>query len=198
MLFFHLSSDQWWQYKKCFWRLSLFLQNSIAPSFSRGRFAWRRRRINFFDTSNSESEYSPGSTSVQVLFPVGTVLGEDPAGSRLRGFALAFDRLAKSLAFNLNANSSNCISEVSCSLLFKFVTNLFEFSTHAFLSFCCMTELGDGFGCFIFLARVLMSGRKLQLSPLEHCPLASHCQQSPRILCSRCFVPWFLTTAFLS
>ena len=76
MLFFHLSSDQWWQYKKCFWRLSLFLQNSIAPSFSRGRFAWRRRRINFFDTSNSESECSPGSTSVQVLFPVGTFLGK--------------------------------------------------------------------------------------------------------------------------
>ena len=46
-------------------------------------------------------------------------------------FALAFDRLAKSLACNLNAYSSNCISEVSCSLsswslLFKFVTNLFK------------------------------------------------------------------------
>ena len=25
--------------------------------------------------------------------------------------------------------------------------------------------------------------------PLEHCPLAFHCQQSPRLLCSRCFVP---------
>ena len=31
-----------------------------------------------------------------------------------------------------------------------------------------------------------------------HCPLVSHCQQSPRILCTRCFVPWFLKTAFLS
>ena len=30
-----------------------------------------------------------GSTSVQVLFPVGTVLGEEPAGSLLCGFALA-------------------------------------------------------------------------------------------------------------
>ena len=39
---------------------------------------------------------------------------------------------------------------------------------------------------------------KLQVSPLEHCPLVSHCQQSPRILCTRCFVPWFLTTAFFS
>ena len=50
---------------------------------------------------------------------------------RLCGFALAFDRLAKSLAFNFNTFSSNCISEVSCSLsswslLFKFVTNLFK------------------------------------------------------------------------
>ena len=25
-----------------------------------------------------------------------------------------------------------------------------------------------------------------QLSPLEHCPLDSHCQQSPRILCTAC------------
>ena len=34
--------------------------------------------------------------------------------------------------------------------------------------------------------------------PLEHCTLDSHCQQSPRILFTRCFVPGFLTTAFLS
>ena len=27
------------------------------------------------------------------------------------------------------------------------------------------------------------------LSPFTHCPLVSHCQQSPRILCTRCFVP---------
>ena len=33
---------------------------------------------------------------------------------------------------------------------------------------------------------------KLQLSPLEHCPLNSHCQQSPRVLCTRCFVPRIL------
>ena len=32
-----------------------------------------------------------------------------------------------------------------------------------------------------------MSWRKLQLSPLEHCLLTFHCQQSPRLLCSRCF-----------
>ena len=48
----------------------------------------------------------PGSTSVQILFPVGPILGEEPASS-LRGFALAFDRLGKSFASNLNAHSSN-------------------------------------------------------------------------------------------
>ena len=47
------------------------------------------------------------------------------------GFASAFDRLAKASTFDFNAYSSNCISEVSCSLsswslLFKFVTKLFK------------------------------------------------------------------------
>ena len=46
--------------------------------------------------------------------------------SLLCGFASAFDRHAKWLAFNFNAYSSNCISDVSSSLLFKFVTNLFK------------------------------------------------------------------------
>ena len=64
-------------------------------------------------------------------------------------------------------------------------------------SFCCMKEFGDVFDCVIF-PRLLISWRKLQLSPFTHCPLVSHCQQSPRILCTRCFVPWFMTTAFFS
>ena len=57
---------------------------------------------------------------------------DELAENRLRGFALAFDRLAKSPAFNLNACSSSCISEVFCSvlsfslLLLKSVTNLFK------------------------------------------------------------------------
>ena len=66
----------------------------------------------------------------------------------------------------------------------------FGFSMN-FASFCCMKEFGDGFGCVIF-ARLFISWRKLQLSPLEHCPLDSHCQPSPRILCTRSFVPWIL------
>ena len=66
----------------------------------------------------------PGLTSVQVLFPIGIVLVEKPASSRLCGFALAIDRCAKSLVSNFNEYSLNWTSEVSCSLMFKFVTNL--------------------------------------------------------------------------
>ena len=47
----------------------------------------------------------------------------------------------------------------------------------------------------LFFARLLISWRKLQLSPLEHCPLVSHCQQSPRILCPRCFVPFIISVS---
>ena len=61
----------------------------------------------------------------------------------------------------------------------------------AFHSFCCMKEFGDVFDCVIF-PRLLISWRKLQLSHLEHCTLSSHCQQSPRILCTRCFCPLIL------
>ena len=57
-------------------------------------------------------------------------------------------------------------------------------------------SLTHGFDGELF-PRLSISWRKLQLSPLEHCTLVSHCQQSPRILCTRCFVPWLLTTAFI-
>ena len=66
-----------------------------------------------------------------------------------------------------------------------------------FRSLCCMKKFWDGFGCVIF-ARFLTSWRKLQLSLFTHCPLISHCQQSLRNLCTRCFVPWFQTTTFAS
>ena len=51
---------------------------------------------------------------------------EELADSRLCGSALAFDRLAKSFAPNFNAYSSSWTSDSSCSLLFKFVTNLLK------------------------------------------------------------------------
>ena len=41
-----------------------------------------------------------GSISVQVLATINIILVDELAESRLCGFALAFDRLAKSLAFN--------------------------------------------------------------------------------------------------
>ena len=47
---------------------------------------------------------------------MGKDLVDELAGLRLFGFALAFDRLAKARAFVYNEQSSNCISEVSCSL----------------------------------------------------------------------------------
>ena len=70
-------------------------------------------------------------------------------------------------------------------------------SLDGFRSFCCMKEFWDGFDGELF-PRLSISWRKLQLFPFTHCLLASHCQQSPIILCTRCFVPWFLTTAFFS
>ena len=77
--------------------------------------------------------------SVQDLSQIGTVLVDEQVEVRLRGFALAFDRLAKEGTFDFNLKSSSCISEVSCSLsssslLLKSVTNLFipwEILTHA-------------------------------------------------------------------
>ena len=72
-----------------------------------------------------------GSISVQEFSRISTVLVHEQATVRLRSFALVFDRLAKASTFVFNANSSDFISEVSCSLsscslLFKVVTNLFK------------------------------------------------------------------------
>ena len=62
---------------------------------------------------------------------MGTFLVDELAGVRLRGFALAFDRLVKASTFVFNANSSDFVSEVSrslssYSLSIKSVTNLFN------------------------------------------------------------------------
>ena len=56
--------------------------------------------------------------SIQFLFWMGTILGEEPAGSLLCGFAFAFDRYAKSFALSFNANSSSWSSGKDVSLLF--------------------------------------------------------------------------------
>ena len=93
------------------------LQNSIAPSSSRCTFFHDEKdeSISSMPHNWMESECSPGSTSVQLLFPTGNVLVEGPAGSHLCGFVLAFDRLAKSFASNFNAYSPSCTSGISCS-----------------------------------------------------------------------------------
>ena len=62
-----------------------------------------RSIVSFFDTGRSESEYSCGSISVQVLSPIVIVLVDELAEVRLCGFALAFDRPAKARAFDFNA-----------------------------------------------------------------------------------------------
>ena len=54
--------------------------------------------------------------------------------------------------------------------------------------------IGPGIFPYIYhvgstFSRLFISWRKLQLSLFTHCPLVSQCQQSPRILCTRCFVP---------
>ena len=58
---------------------------------------WMTNKMhNFFDTPKSEKYNFPASTSVQILFPTRTVLGEQPpASSLLCGFTLAFDQHAK-------------------------------------------------------------------------------------------------------
>ena len=116
----------------------LISKNSIAPSSSRGNWPWRRRVLNRFDTGLAIFDWVPGSMSVHILSQIGTVLVDEQEEVRLRGFALAFDLFAIASTFVFNANSSNFISEVSCSLpssslLLKSVTNLFnpwEIQTH--------------------------------------------------------------------
>ena len=131
ILLFHISSDQCWEYSNSFRRSSFSLQNSIAPSSSRGNCPCRRRVPSLFATGYAWSDWAPGSISTHILSQIGTVLVDEQTEIRLRGFALAFDRLAKANTFVFNANSSNCISEVSCSLssfslLLKSVTNFFK------------------------------------------------------------------------
>ena len=51
-----------------------------------------------------------------------------------------------------------------------------------------MKEFGDGFDGVTY-PRLLISWRKLQLSPFTHCPLASHCQKSPSVPLYTLFCP---------
>ena len=95
-------------------------------------------KLNCFDTGCAIWEEVSGSISVQKLSQISKVLANDRTEIRLRGFALASDRLAKANTSVYNANASVFVPEVSCSLsssswLLKSVTNLFntwEILTH--------------------------------------------------------------------
>ena len=85
----------------------------------------------FFVIGKARLHRVPGSISVHLLSHISTVLAEEQAEVGLRGVALAFGRLAKASTFIFNANSSDFVSEVSCSLSsyslsIKSVTNLFN------------------------------------------------------------------------
>ena len=135
---FHTSSDQCWEFSQWFRRWSFNLQNSIAPSSSRGNCPCRRRVFNLFATGYAWSDGAPGSTSVHLLSPRGKVLVDEQAQVGLRGFAFAFDRLAKVNTSVFNAGSSVFVTEISCllsscSLSIKSVAKLFnpwEILTH--------------------------------------------------------------------
>ena len=96
-----------------------------CSNFDIGKYFWIIS-FNIFDTSKPKNKYFPGSTSVQILFSTRTVLGKEQAKSLPSGFALAFDRHAKPFASSFDAYSSSWTSGISCSLLFKFITNLFD------------------------------------------------------------------------
>ena len=99
ILLFRISSDQCWEFSKSFRRWSFNLQDSIVPSSSRGNWPWRRRVVSLFATRYARLDWVRGSISVQILSQLGTVLVNEQAEVGLRGFALAFDRLAKASTF---------------------------------------------------------------------------------------------------
>ena len=79
----------------------------------------------------SEVRLSSCSISIHIISQIGTILADEQAEVGLLGFALAFDRLAKASTFVFNANSSDFVSELSCSssshsLSIKSVTKLFK------------------------------------------------------------------------
>ena len=92
------------------------------------------KKMNYFlrNLVRRERECFPGSMSIQFLLPMGTLLGEFPAGSLLCGFAFAFDRHARSFTFSCNACSSGWSSRTSVSLLFESITSLFIWSMRNF------------------------------------------------------------------
>ena len=91
-------------------KMLFFLANSIAPSYSRGNPPWRRRLFNFF-------VFWIINGRIILWLNIGPNSFRRWAGRNTSlWFRFDFDRLANSTAFKFNAHSSNCISEVSCSV----------------------------------------------------------------------------------
>ena len=117
--------------KRWLWELILKIFFN-SPEMNRSVFLsmhllWMTKEMNHFLRHLVLGEkIFPGSISIQFLLSMGTILGEESAGSLLCGFAFAFDRHAKSFALSFNACSSSCSSGISVSLLFKFITNLLD------------------------------------------------------------------------
>ena len=109
ILLFHTSSDQYCEYSNLFWRSSFSLQNSIAPSYSRGSSPCRRKVFPLFAIEEAWSNWAHGSISIHVLSRIGIVLEDEQAVEGLLGFALTLDQLA-------NAILPSSL-QVSCSLL---------------------------------------------------------------------------------
>ena len=126
ILFFHLLSDHWGQHCKYFQKILFSSSELNCPIIFSMHLLSMTKKMNQFLRYFIIGEwifqwFNIGPSS----FPNRKCSWRKTAGSLLRGFALAFDRHPKSFAFNFNAYSSSWSSGISCSLLFKFITNLF-------------------------------------------------------------------------
>ena len=88
---------------------------------------WMTKKIRYFYRYLIIGErIFPWFNVIQFFLPIRTILGEESTDSLLCGFAFSFDRHAKSFASRFNAYSQSWSSGISVSLLFKFITNLFD------------------------------------------------------------------------
>ena len=127
---FHRSSHQWKVCGNWLWRFSFFYSPKNEPL--------RPLLILLFENDEEEDRLlsskfrtqrermSPVQYRSNSFFQWERFLVKSQQGSLLCGFAFAFDRHAKCLAFNFNAFSSSWSSGISVSLLFKFIRNLFD------------------------------------------------------------------------
>ena len=122
--FFHLSSDPWWRCKNISEDRLWFSRIQLLHHYLWWNFHDGQRWVNFFHTAVSGSGHSPCSTSVQILYPIGMVgCGRIGTFTSL-WFCFGTCSACKipHLQFSTRLLRTET-SEVSCLLLFKFVTN---------------------------------------------------------------------------